>query len=493
MVIDNKSHPFPPPPPKKGQARSGRDVRLTLWHEGIVGPVAQDKDTCATYVKDMVNFVITKQFDRVYLQAQDPTTVDKYGTQKFAYSQVDFVVDNYLKPLSGPAYTDVEAGLLIVVNPLYPWTYSKSLSGGMQYNNPGYKNKIPTEPDGGTCQIPYRYCDKGKWSKDDKTSSMCFQSVHAKENPCGVEKYWCDKDKPCCLQFNTGCPNNFEQAFKYVNDINTLSRKKNGSNAKLITTIALDGEDIGLYGADKYGMAQAWQAAWTHASDINEIGVAKQGSLTTDALSSNAAFPELYWIGELQYSPPDSACKLCKATSDMWNPKNTTCQNCLTKIYQMYRNQPQCMLDAWYPYLNNGTSNPNPDLSCNPTITNQLTEKGAAIDAASLVNSPGTCPLISIEHAHSDPSLPSRGSDETVSTWAKNQKSTQPNNCIQVDYDKDGICGTFDGFGNWDWDKFLEFLELLAKKYNFKELGVYEYQFVPPQWRNTSSTTAGVF
>ena len=74
---------------------------------------------------------------------------------------------------------------------------------------------------------------------------------------------------------------------------------------------------------------------------------------------------------------------------------------------------------------------------------------------------PGCCPLISIEHFHS-----------------KNGYDT----CAQKFYDPTGFCGTFDGFGDWDWDKFESFLGLFCKKYNVKEIGVYEWQFVPPQW-----------
>jgi hypothetical protein len=456
---------------------------MTLWHEGIKGPVASDPVQAATYVKEMIQFVNGRKFDRVYLQAQDPSQ-QKNGKPLYAYSQPEFVVKNYLAPLDAinnqidtSKYSPVAAGLLVIVDPQYSWTYKSETRGGILYNNPGYTNAIGNKD--GTCNVPYRYCEP------DAKQSMCFQADKAKKNPCGPIQYWCTKEKPCCKQFNTGCPNNFEQAFQFIHDVNSLARKSGLKT--VITTVSLDGEDIGLYGADPLGMAQAWQAAYTYAPDINEIGVAKQGSLTADALGSNAAFPELYWIGELQYSPRTAPCKLCKAASDMWDSTNQTCQNCLSKIYQIYRNQPECMLDAWYPYLNSGKTQSSPSSSCtNPPIKNRLDNLGSAINAHNLAASQGTCPLISIEHAHSDPGLEARGT-QGVLDWVKAQQTAPhpTNDCIQKKYAKDsGICGTFDGFGNWDWDSFEKFLVLLAMKYNFKELGVYEYQFVPPQWQS---------
>ena len=467
-IIDKngKSHDFPPPVPNKGQALRGKDKpRLTLWHEGIVGPVATSEKGSIAYISQMIQFVKDKQIDRVYLQAQDPSQ-KKYNEPLFQYSQPEIIVNNYLKPLDG---TDVEAGLLIVVNPAYPWTYAPEITGGINYNNPQYKQSIPDQTN--YCKIPIRYC---------KDNSNCFGGDDKKENSCTAINYWCNKDNPCCMQFSVGCPNNFEQAFKFIGDINAMA--KNQGITKMITTVALDGEDISLYGSDSYGMAQAWQAAYSYAPDIVEIGVAKQGSLTTTALGSNAAFPELYWIGELQYSPTNKPCKLCKAPDDMWDLTNTTCQNCLTKIYQTYRNNPQQMLDNWYPYLNSGKNNPN------KSISNNLDNPKAAINAKTLADAPGTCPLISIEHAHTDPSTAGitkkSGNIEPINDCI--QKSPVPKGTGNNLDSYNGICGTVDGFGNWEWDKFLDFLDLLSQSYNFKELGIYEWQFVPPQWMGKS-------
>jgi len=59
---------------------------------------------------------------------------------------------------------------------------------------------------------------------------------------------------------------------------------------------------------------------------------------------------------------------------------------------------------------------------------------------------------------------------------------------MQKEYSqKGGICGTFDGWGDWDWSPFEEFLNLYAAKYNVHDCGIYEAQFLPPSWRSTQS------
>lgn len=417
-----KFPPNPPPWSKNKPRRGANKPRLTLWHEGINKSFQSDPEICKEYVKQMVDFVIDKGIDKVFLQLQDPSA-QKDDKKKFAYSQKDFIVENFLKPLEGK---NIITGLLIAINPKYPWNYQPKLIGGLMYNNPGYSKKTIL---------------------------------------------------PCCTQ-NTTCPNNLEQAFYFINEVNKLAKDNNIS--QLIETVAMDGEGMSFYQADKYGMAQAWQAS-SYALDVKEIGFAKQSSLTAKDVKSNAAYPEFYWINELQYSPESKPCKMCKTWEDTicqnLSENCTYCNNCKTKIYQQYQNNVNCMYNAWKPYLGDKTK-VDPTVFCGtfPT-TNPL--KPAQINIKKIQNSPGTCPLISIEHAHFSPS----GDGEL-------------NNCIQrypyldkTKVDPTGFCGTFDGFGSWDWDKFLEFLDLLHEKYEFKELGIYEWQFVPNKWLKKSSSS----
>jgi len=303
---------------------------------------------------------------------------------------------------------------------------------------------------------------------------------------CATIKDFCPTD-PCCVQYPAGCPNNLEQGMILINDINTLARKMGVK--KLITSVAFDGEDMGHYGADAWGMAQAWQAAEKYAPDVNDIGLAKGPGTNTCDTRTTSAYPEMYWIGELkppprQYragvvcapgtvvsdDPTDDGvcCSMCKAPVDMDfslcnDPQriqnacqnkaidhradciqNTQmncrlCENCKQSIYIRYRNDPQGMLQAFSKYLD-----PYKDL----------------------VQHPGTCPLFSIENAH----------------------NMHNKTCMQKEYSqKGGICGTFDGWGDWDWSPFEEFLNLYAAKYNVHDCGIYEAQFLPPSWRSTQS------
>ena len=525
--------------------RSGRNYSLTLWHEGVVGDVGKNTSESARYVKDMVDFVDYRQLDRVYLQAQDPT-VEKYAKKLFAYAQPEFVSEYYLGEIDklndkiGTGQQKIAAGLLIVVNPSYPWGYETDLPGGMRYNNPGYQEK-PSATE--LCTTPIRHCHGNhqcfqnatcgaiknwchasaiitgtvsvKWAKGTavtytKETTVRFTEhglqnkiypegttiTYAKETnitySVDAEFSWDVGTPPfyplenvqvtgCCQAFAKGCPNNYEQAFKYVGVIN--HRAKVAGLETFITTIALDGEDISQYGTDPQGMAQAWQAARKYAPDVNEIGVAKQGSLTTEALGSNAAFPELYWVNELQYSG-GGACGYCKAYGDMWTDHR--CLDCLPKIYQEYRNKPQCMLNAWAPYMGDDTHK-TCTADADAVIVKTLTKQ--AVLGPDSPFPTGTTPMFSIEHAHSDPSLVARG-DQTMADWVKEQKKNAStavnglsNDCIQKEYDPTGICGTFDGFGNWEWKKFEEFMDLFSEVYDAKEIGVYEWQFVPKQWR----------
>ena len=415
-----------PKPLLKSKPRSGRPFRMTLWHEGVVG--IDSVENLKNYFSEMIQFIKDKQFDRVFFQLGDPYLTDSYGNRKFLYADPKFVINNMIAPLS--ELPDVEIGALLDVDPSTIWTYNLSLPGGIYGNNPGYTNKSD-------CSSPFRQCDI------NNPNLYCAENQSSTDHGGIVSKTGCisTPDKyngtPFCLNYPPGCPNNLEQGMQYIGDINKIAKSK---GLRPITTVAFDGEDFAHYGADKYGMAQAWQASKQFAPDVNEIGYAKGPGTNPADNMTNAAYPELYWIGELK--PTDNGigvgCSGCKANDDN-NNKQPGCMNCVKAIYQQFKNDPQGMLNAFKPLLNAQRKN---------------------------VSSPGCCPLFSIEHYHFGPS--------------------NPNDCIQLDYYSSGFCGTFDGFGNWDWDKFEQFMILYSNEFNAKEIGVYEWQFVPKQWRTSS-------
>jgi hypothetical protein len=406
---------------------------MTLWHEGFPG-IGNNLPALKSYMQTYIKFVKERMFDRTFLQSQDPDITDNYGKKKFLFADPEFIVDYYLSKL--PDYTT--AGLLGIIDPRYIWYYSPKTSGGIWGNNPGYKD-APSSPY--YCQTPYRECsgdndqkcasntnpgncDPTNCKNIDKSKPYCLDGKCSKYPACSEITDYC-KGSKCCVEYPLGCPNNLEQFFKYVGDINNIAKQKGVK--KRITTIAFDGEDFGAYGEDPYGLVQAWQAARKYAPDVNEIGYARGPSQVPSINWTNAAYPELYWIGELK---PAVGCNGCKSGES----KNTPgCLACKKSIYQTHKNDPQGMLDAFSKWLGNpGTK----------------------------YKEPGTCPLFSIEMAHF------------------NGKG-----CIQNIYYPDAdFCGTFDGFADWDWDKFEEFLTLFSHKYDVKDIGVYEFQFVPPSW-----------
>jgi hypothetical protein len=149
-------------------------------------------------------------------------------------------------------------------------------------------------------------------------------------------------------------------------------------------------------------------------------------------------------------------------------------------LYMKYLNQPQALLDALDPYY-------------------------SGIKSLQSGGSDGTIPLFSIEHSHefcrdvNNCNLPSGATGQLP--WAPYAKALQwtknpdydSNGCAQKKYQlklsngkTDDNCGTFPGFGMWSWEAFEEFMNLFAQKYNIKEIGIYEWAFVPPNWQKSS-------
>ena len=70
------------------------------------------------------------------------------------------------------------------------------------------------------------------------------------------------------------------------------------------------------------------------------------------------------------------------------------------------------------------------------------------------------------------------------------QSGEPADNCLAREFHpasipgKPQICGTFDGFSYWSWDKFEKFLILFSQQFGAINVGIYEAQFLPPHWFN---------
>jgi len=160
------------------------------------------------------------------------------------------------------------------------------------------------------------------------------------------------------------------------------------------------------------------------AVGIDDFGFAKGPAVTPAAEHSVSAYPELYWIGELA---PDG----CHGV--------TTHAQCVHTMYTRHANNPQAMLDAFSHNFSQYQSD----------FTKQ-----------------GTWPMFSVEYYDPDYSTPT---------------------CIQRHYDTAGICGTFNGFGTWNWDSFKAYLDLFASTTGAEQIAIYEWQFIPDSWKRTRS------
>jgi hypothetical protein len=393
--------------------------------------------------------------------------------------------------------------------------------------------------------------DAGGCTGDDSAPGNCnFDSsgkrcVKGKCIPsvCQPVKYVCEGKKadgtpvpPCCIQLDKGCPNNLELCMKYIKYVNDLATKKGVK--KKITSVAFDGEDLGFYGADAWGMNQAWLAAKKYCPDIQQIGFAHGPGNNSCATLTNSAFPEMYWIGELKPPPSQDILKAnnwkpgepgrpntdpislhsayslagpiyCENVPTTWKPTDagktkggTCCEFCKHQgdtVLDTCRSNAEAGCDA---HGAKGTQGYNSCVAANK-IACQMCENcrydiyvqyqnkpEAMMDAFRpylkpyMPNAliPGTAPMFSLENAHQELKLKSGKSQECVQTYFA---------------PKTGFGGTFDGFACWTWDNFMSFMskyadEVYALDANkqaenkagqfYIDIGVYEFQFIAENW-----------
>lgn len=109
--------------------------------------------------------------------------------------------------------------------------------------------------------------------------------------------------------------------------------------------------------------------------------------------------------------------------------------------------------------------------------------------------------------SHFNPSDPSKvvriygttknSNPDNTGTWTLiDDYGQNPNtsSCLAMKWQSKGfMCGTFDGFGAWTWDGFVNFLKSFSAQTGIQELAVYDAQFLMPHWlRAPPKTDLGV-
>ena len=283
---------------------------------------------------------------------------------------------------------------------------------------------------------------------------------------------------------------NLDNFFSYVSQhINTKERLKNSlackdspERANCVYDIAFDHEGLGSYQNDTIyggetngdlGGGVGWiKSLWNKymPTDV-KVHVDNDGKIKNENKSTyrfgwanyqpapthknsqgnNMAYAELYWIGELK---PEGCIHY-----------DITYNSCTDTIYRKNIDTTinTFLNDDFVDWKGNNSS-------FNKHLTSNYFKKNNTIGG--ITNIPeNNIPLLSIEYLSGG----KFGECLNNSEYGKTPGETDGS-----------VCGTFDGFGCWPLQKYMELLERLTQPpYNFRRLGLYELSFLPttnPDW-----------
>ena len=396
--------------------------RLALYHGGIVGAAKTEAsgEIFANYMKTVGNFCAAKGIDVLFFSLDSPSK------KQFPYFE-------------NPTYL---AGL---VDTLTNMTQGKTQMGVVAYVRPkdsGWHN-APTAP--------------GGCIGDDNCHSQC--DFVKPDGPCPLNCV-SDPNAGQALCPSKGCPNVLAQTMIYVNSVNSHIK-----GPQKLTAFVFDGEDAGSYGSPcgfhiaqtasstltggtvkDIGYAKALQAGvlcWPNSP--GQDGVCPTGSTPTTSM----VFPETYWFMNDLWP--------CTGSPSQLTGRPAVCTS--QTSYRRFKDDPVGFMNYLHEadkcaYGTNGLV----------SLMNNIKPYKDRI-----------WPMFSLER------LSSVGNSKTPGG---------PVSCLALAYsgaqlDSEGhplisdICGTFDGFGAWDWDAFLQFISLFAHVYGVDQVGIYESQFLP--------------
>jgi len=215
-----------------------------------------------------------------------------------------------------------------------------------------------------------------------------------------------------------------------------------------ISAVSFDKEDLGAMGDTLSDRITTMKASGIMRESLR-VGYAGAWSLMTTAASEQPGvqelFAEMYWYGELMphhYTTGSFSCGVdCVTAMPCFS------EGCVTSIYRGALNRVSDMLEVLAAKI-----------SAHAGLSTAMSAQGRT-------PSHEVYALFSLEHLGGC--------------------------CPERVYGPKDECGTFDGFALWDRDKFLELLDRLADNYGFTAanpmpIGLYEWQFIPPHWRDPS-------
>ena len=415
--------------------------KLALYHGGLVGDAA-DGQQCGIYKQylgDIIKFVKDKKIDVVLAIMNSWTISQDQGKYGFAaYCKPSFLAENFLNKLPDT----VEAGLVPYIRPKDSgWMWNRELPGGIidvtkTFNTFDSKD-CPLNPGSEPCPINVQ---------DDCTASC---SACPDCNPeCLDNNTKCSKI--CFKKCSASCPNIASQLMNYVSAVN----KEVQSSSPKLTYIVFDGEDAGPYNSSM-GFCQLKNANINQSTGITHIGFAKAlNSGIVPGNVNNVVMPETYWYMNELWP--------CAGNQYQLGNKPDVCG--IQSSYRFFKNKPQAFLN----FLEVSSRS-----SCFAKSGKPPTNNLASMEKNIKAHPGNIWPMFSLENLSMNGSAP---------------------NCLANNYSGRGttpkhqVCGTFDGFSYWDWDKFLEFVTLFAHKYKVKQIGIYESQFLPPSWIDNGYT-----
>jgi hypothetical protein len=415
------------------------------------------KKYCALYWSFVKQVGITKAM----FNLTDAGFIDKGNLARHG----DNIYDYWVSSMPSSLYNTVKIGFTGYPSAQYPWTWDLTVKGQSPDNCNPKKGNYMSGPSPLRCS-PY------------------------KQGAAGVKQ--------------PGCPNNMEQMINYIVSVNNKQKIK---GAPLISFVVIDGEGEG-YSMNRKGLCplisaiKAAKALPAKALPANfTAGIAHgPGNFCPDSTTGplydsstcgvtglDTAYPEIYWFGELEE---------CAAEIGKSKPGGFSSNACTHTIYQDYINKPTDLLDALTSgtgkgtYLGNRidhTCENDTDCSSRYGDTHWTCMDGQCAynkKPSNIYQYSNTYPMFSLENVNSNSYKMDTKTNLYPCGQSKNSKDSGSGQCCIANYFSGEAysCGSFNGFGNWDLDSFMEFLNDWSIKFDSPSVAIYEWAFVPTSW-----------